>query len=768
MSVRAIQARVLCDRETLAELWRTHQVFNERLPALLSVLLRMRRGECGDTPAERKLYQVIAQFVLARNAKDAPYLLNSISIKDWKPATATKQNVKVRNRNGDEIEIKGAVWAKEAAKLSAAGKLLYDKQALVGDLPDTLRQMIAREVVAIISGHDELVRLWKQEHDDWLQRKAKWESEADHQRYLTLRPRFEQFEKEAGGPATKRRERWHKYLQWLRDNPDLAAWRGAEARVHALSPAATQRIAKARPWKRSRVEAEEFWKANPELKELDRLHGYYEREFVRRRRNRNNRWVHGFKQRPTFTLPDAVKHPRWFVFNAPQTSPQGYRRLVLPRSEGDIGSLELLLLKGEKHQGEYPRGWVLVRFKGDPRLADFRPCKVADVFHKGKNKGEAKEKEAFEFRDRQINAVRPAQISGVKLMFKRVRLNDDGGLRSAVPYLVFTCNTEDVPATEAAKRIKWVEGEAIAKSGRRRKTITVPDGLVACAVDFGVRNLGFATLAEYRDGQPRVLRSRNIWLAHEEKEGAHPGRWSLGPDLAHLARHKRHIRRLRQMRGRPVLGEKSHVELQDHITHMAEDRFKKGARAIINFALNAAGEKNKSGVSFPRADVLVIESLGGLLPDAERERGINRALIEFNRGHLVDRIREMAQDVGLRVLTVSPVGTSQVCSRCGALGRRYSIRRSPDTRLPDIHFGPVEKLFACRCGYHSNSDHNASVNLHRRLCMGDKAVAAFNEFREKRDIERRQILEVLEGELLPQLRRLHGLQAAALDAEIPF
>jgi transposase len=184
--------------------------------------------------------------------------------------------------------------------------------------------------------------------------------------------------------------------------------------------------------------------------------------------------------------------------------------------------------------------------------------------------------------------------------------------------------------------------------------------------------------------------------------------------------------------------------------------------------LNAAGEKNKSGVSFPRADVLVIESLGGLLPDAERERGINRALIEFNRGHLVDRIREMAQDVGLRVLTVSPVGTSQVCSRCGALGRRYSIRRSPDTRLPDIHFGPVEKLFACRCGYHSNSDHNASVNLHRRLCMGDKAVAAFNEFREKRDIERRQILEVLEGELLPQLRRLHGLQAAALDAEIPF
>jgi hypothetical protein len=31
--------------------------------------------------------------------------------------------------------------------------------------------------------------------------------------------------------------------------------------------------------------------------------------------------------------------------------------------------------------------------------------------------------------------------------------------------------------------------------------------------------------------------------------------------------------------------------------------------------------------------------LATLLPDAERERGINKALVEFNRGHLVDRKR---------------------------------------------------------------------------------------------------------------------------------
>lgn len=766
MSVRAIQARVVCDRPTLNHLWRTHQVFNERLPAILSVLMRMRRGECGATGHERNLYQLIARFVLARNAKDAPYLLNSISIKGWKAATATKQKVTLRAANGDEVEVAGATWAEEAAKLSAEGKLLYDKQKVLGDLPDTLRQMVARESVAIISGHDELARLWEEQHAQWLEQKAGWEAKPEHAKYLAIRSKFDLFETTAGGPATQRRERWHKYLDWLRSDSALAAWRGAEARIHPLAPEAAERIRKAKPWKRNTVEAEEFWKANPELKELDRLHGYYEREFVRRRKRKRN--PDGFDHRPTFTLPHPVRHPRWFVFNAPQTSPHGYRTLVLPGGEGGIGSIELRLLTGQKTGDKFPCDWVSLRFKGDPRLADFRPCTVKKAVTKGSVKGQITEKPAYEFNDRQIHAVRPARISGVKLLFKRIRLHDDGSLRSAVPYLVFTCNIEDVPLTDAAKNVKWTETGAVAKSGKRRKAATVPDGLVACAIDLGIRHLGFATVAQYQGGKPRILRSRNIWIGHEEEGGSHPGRWSVGPGLAHLARHKRRIRKLRQLRGRPVHGEPSHIGLQNHITHMGEDRFKQGARAIINFALNVAGSKSgKIGPPFPRADVLILENLATLLPSAERERGINRSLIEFNRGHLVDRIKEVAEDVGLRVQTISPVGTSQVCSRCGALGRRYSIRRD-EPHLPDIHFGPVEKLFACRCGYRANADHNASVNLHRRFSMGDAAVSAFAEFQGKNERERHKTVEALEGDLIAGLRRLHQLIQAAVAAEGPF
>jgi transposase len=326
---------------------------------------------------------------------------------------------------------------------------------------------------------------------------------------------------------------------------------------------------------------------------------------------------------------------------------------------------------------------------------------------------------------------------------------------------MFTCNIEDIATTETARKLKWVETGEVTKKGKRRKSVAIPSGLVACAIDLGIRNLGFATVATYRDGQLCILRSRNIWIGQEEQDGSHPGRWSAGPDLAHLARHKREIRLLRRQRGKPVKGELSHVELQDHITHMAEDRFKKAARAIVTFALNTDRTvSSKTGEPHPGADVLLVENLATLLPDAERERGINRSLIEFNRGHMVERLKEVAKDVGVKCLEVSPVGTSQVCSRCGQLGRRYTVGRD-QTGLPDIRFGPVEKLFACRCGYRSNSDHNASVNLHRRFCLGDAAVKAFLDFHAKPDAERRHVLETLESDLLPSLRQIHRLEAAA-------
>ena len=758
MAVRAIQARLESDKNMLEHLWRTHKVFNERLPRIISILFKMRRGEYGTTDEDRALYKSIAKFVLGRNARDAPYLLNSISIKNWTPSTAKKMKVTITTSDGSEQEVYGDTWANKAAELSSAGRLLYDKEEVLGDLPDSLRQIVVRECVAIISGHDELVKNWDKAHTEWLKKKEEWEAKEEHKKYLAVRSHFDDFEKSVGGKAGKRRARWHKYLQWLRENPDLAGWRGGLAAVNELSKEAQERVRKAKPWRQRSVEAEEFWKANPELQALDRLHGQYERDFVRRRKTKRN--PDGFEHRPTFTLPHFLRHPRWLVFNAPQTSPAGYRNLKLPGKVGQYGEVDLRLLTDEIRGAEFPVDWTRLRFLGDPRLADFKPVKIQKAATKGKVKGELRERPAYRFFDGELQMERPAQISGAKLIFKNVRL-DDGSLQSATPYLYFTCEAESLQWTENARKVKWNATGEVMKKGKKRGYRTLPDGLIACAVDLGIRNLGFATLARYENGVPRLLRSRNLWIGHAEARGIHPGRWSEGPELAHLALHKRELRRLRSLRGDPIAGEESHIKLQQHITYFAEDRFKKAARAIVNFALNVKEFADKNtGEIYPRADVLVLENLGTLLPNAEREKGINRSLIEFNRGHLVDRVKELAKDVGLRVFEVSPVGTSQVCSRCGTLGRRYSIRRSAETHRPEIQFGFVEKLFACpECGYRANADHNASVNLHRRLAQVPGAFAQWEELGKDQQSKRKR-WEEIEAKLLPSLQKMHGFDGA--------
>jgi transposase len=783
VGVRAIRTRIECDRETLLALWRTHRVFNERLPSLITKLFAMRRGEVGETPEQKALYQRAARFILARDSKDAPYLLNSVSIKDWKPATALKMKATFRNQDGADHQVTGDTWATEAADLSGKGMLAFDKESERDGLPDSVFQPLTRDAVAYISGHDELVRNWEREHAEWLKKKEEWEGREDHKPYLTLRPRFEAFEQSVGGKASKRRERWHLYLSWLRENPDLAGWRGGPQVVNAIDAKAQARVAGAKSWKQRSVEAEEFWKANPELAALDKLHGFYRREFIRRRHTKRNKWKEGFKQRPTFTMPDPVLHPRWALFNAPQTSPQGYDDLKLPDLSG-VGSVRLRLLTGDRGPHGWPEGWIAVRFRSDPRLSRFVTRTETRTIGRGRRKGETTATQTYRFVDAQLGGIeRPARISGAKLILEDIRLNDDGSLKSATPYLVFACTIDDLPQTGRAREIQWSETGEVTKTGMKRKAKKLPSGLVTCAVDLGVRNLGFLTVAVAGDDPGdgiRVLRSRNLWLGETEDRGNHAGRWSAGPDLAHIGGHQREIKRLRRLRGKPVKGEESHVELQRHIDGMGKDRFKKAARAIVNIALNvekAAG--SKTGAVYPRADVLLLEKLAGFIPDAERERGINRALVAWNRGQLVTRIREVAADAGLKLFEVHPAGTSQCCSKCGALGRRYSIARDEKSRQPIIRFGWVEKLFACpnpECSgrdprrpdrpFTCNSDHNASVNLHRRFVMDDKAVAAFFTWRNGGAADRERRLREIDATLRPDLEQLHGLRGA--EPQTPF
>lgn len=796
MGVRAIRARIQCDPETLQHLWRTHCVFNQRLPVAIGWLFRMRRGECGADDAQRALYKEIADFVIGAPAKsNFDYLMNSVSKPslDWMPGTAKKIKVKVQ-RDGRTEEITGETWADRAVDLLSRRVLLYDKRAVYGDLPQSMTAVVIRDAAAAIASHDALTKIWQAESKEWTERKEKWERE--HPEYMRLRDRFAEGECDRRGRFGKRSERDHAYLDWLEKNPTLAAWRGGEARVVPLDDHAKDRVAKAKRWKQASKRAEEFWKVNPELHALHRLHIEYEREFARRRRTSTNKWREGFKRRPTFTTPDPLRHPRWCQFNAPQTSPPGYKDLTLPAHRRSPGSLRMRLLTGPRADGKHPDEWIDIQFRADPRMAALRRVSRRRTITRGARAGqEVEAAHAYCFRDDQLGVERDARISGVRLIFRGLpprngyTLSPERPPPGLTPYLVFTVEVKDQPRTERAKKITFHETGEQTKSGKRRKRKALPEGLVSVAVDLDARGVGFLTRAV--SGLPesawthdgvQVVQSRYLDIRERIANGDGAADWLEGPTLEHIRDHKRQIGRARRQRGKPVKGERSHIRLQSHITNMGEDRFKKAARKIVNEAFR--GCNTRTGEAHPRADVLLMEDLKWFNPDAIRERGINRMLANWNRAHLMQFIEQFAADAGLRhgkAERVSAWGTSQVCSKCGALGKRYRIERDAVSRRPVLRFAGVNEplpLFACpnpKCRgrrperpgrpFTCNADHNASINLHRRYVLGDAATAAFSAL-PKDASEKRDALGRIEQILRPALERLHKLSAN--DLETPF
>ena len=740
MSIRSLQARLICNENTLQDLWRTHRVFNEYLPATISMLFRMRRGECGETVHQQSRMAAFARALLNLEASRA----YDVFIKG--------ANGSPRNHSAKKLVSATDLEAAAAVDDFVAGfRPLADIIANLKELPNHIGRKVVTESCAIIRSHLALIVDWEERHAEWRTKKEQWEQ--NHKEYITILPRFHAFEQEAGGYAGKRRGRWDKYLNWLSINPELAAWRGGEAKINSISANALKGLESIPQYRRLCIQRKEFWKANPELAALDRLHNDYQRNFVRKWKIKRN--ADGFDHRPTFTLPHALRHPRWLTFNAPQGSPRGYRNLHLPNGLGQLGSLELRLLTGDRVEGAFPRTWTKVHFKGDSRFSDFRPIRQPGAAEKSPQKVAQIENNIYMFRDPQLRLDRVVKVSGARLMF---RMRRNGTPKTA--YLSFACHCENRPSSNKCKQLRWERTHEEDNGSKNPRRIAIPDGLIACAIDVGVRNLCFATLAEYRNGVPRVFRSRNIWIQNLEEGNGLPSHRAGGPSLTHIAAHKQELRKRRRLRGRPVPGEQSHIALQDHVTQMGKDRFNKGARAIINFALNTNGQiHSPSEQPYASADLLICENLSGLIPDAERQRGINRMLAEWNRGHLMDKLKELAADAGLKVCELNPYGTSQVCSRCGELGRRYSVRLVGTDRHPDISFGWVEKLFACRCGYRANADHNASINLHRKFAIGAVAVQSYTAFKRKNEKEQCDVISDLERNLLSELQMMHRVPA---------
>ncbi len=231
-------------------------------------------------------------------------------------------------------------------------------------------------------------------------------------------------------------------------------------------------------------------------------------------------------------------------------------------------------------------------------------------------------KVGFEFYDRALKIWRPAEIKGARLIFKMK------GNRPRAAYLFFMVKTQNSAYSDAARNLRRSKPEELFQAEISNQTELGPEGLVTCAVRIATRDCAYATIAVGVGGTPLILRQRNLWLEHTEATGLHVGRKQKGPTLTHLASHKLELARRRSQMGRIPRGETAHARLQDHIKNMAKDRYRQQARSIIDYALNVEGTTYPlTGGPYPRADVLLLESMENLIPKAELERGVNKAFV---------------------------------------------------------------------------------------------------------------------------------------------
>ena len=153
-------------------------------------------------------------------------------------------------------------------------------------------------------------------------------------------------------------------------------------------------------------------------------------------------------------------------------------------------------------------------------------------------------------------------------------------------------------------------------------------------------------------------------------------------------------------------------------THSVRRTLKRLGRKRSNRTRTFAQTTAKRLCQWAKSDsVLVFEKLNIPQPRKGRVRGkaLRRRLSGWQHGLIRGYAEGKAQEFALAVAEVNPAYTSQICSRCGLLGKRHRHK------------------FSCVCGFSLHADLNAAVNIRNRytvsrdggpLSIGPEALAS--------------------------------------------
>jgi IS605 OrfB family transposase len=116
---------------------------------------------------------------------------------------------------------------------------------------------------------------------------------------------------------------------------------------------------------------------------------------------------------------------------------------------------------------------------------------------------------------------------------------------------------------------------------------------------------------------------------------------------------------------------------------------------LINYCINQKLDLN--GV-----ELLSIEDLKQVKHKSKLGKKTNNKLQYWSYAKTIKKLEQVCSETGIKLMKVSPAYTSQTCSNCGSLHRE---NRSSQERFRCID-----------CGYSTNADYNAALNIDRKGC----------------------------------------------------
>lgn len=271
------QCRVIADKTLLNRLQFEHRLFNEKLAGLIQLILAAERGDLG------KEWKFVVEKVLLEGAQHGGEF--------WYAFAAGGKLRPSRVLNEPR-----SLWWAEVRHLYDTKTTLAPKNFFAG-LAKRRIEDICQQAHEVITSYRGQLALWNKEYSEWVDARAKWE--AEHPDYMRVRHKLREFEA-VYGALKGSRNRWSAYIDWLATRPDLASWRTLTP-INAIDDSGRRRVEESAPRKRTQTYSEEFFKVNPELKELSDLDEFFRENYSK------------FRRRPTFTLPSAdnPRHPRY-------------------------------------------------------------------------------------------------------------------------------------------------------------------------------------------------------------------------------------------------------------------------------------------------------------------------------------------------------------------------------------------------------------------------------------------------------------------------